>query len=127
MPELSDFEVATGTQFLSGSRDLTTRFGSGGRNSGKLAVLQFSALGGYNGAAEFLNITVLLNGSSLGQFSVPRWRSHASIIFQMTMADFSSNRLRSSGLNDLRFEPAYVGSTDYCWIGPAMVHFRQSA
>ena len=58
---------------------------------------------------------------------VPRWTDHAYIIMHTVQIDFPSNRLLSSGPNVLRFDPVYASASDYCWIGPAIVHFRQNA
>jgi len=126
MAEVSDFDVATAQRFLTGAAPLTTTFFSGGRNANKVAILQVSALGGFRNGVAGLNIRVTLNGQSLGQFTVPRWTNHAFIIMHTVQIDFPSSRLLPTGPNVLRFEPVYDGASDYCWIGPAIVHFRQN-
>ena len=126
MAEVSDFDVATPARFLR-AENLSTRFHGGGRNERRTAILQFRALGGYRADVPGMSIRVSLNGSSLGQFSVPRWQSHAYIIPHVVMADFVSDRIRPSGSNELVFDPVYADDSDYCWIGPAMVHFRQNS
>lgn len=127
MPELSDYDVATGQRFLSGASNLTSQFFAGGRNSNRRAVLQFSALGGFRSNVAGLRIRVRLNSQNLGTFAVSRWQSHGFIIFDMVHADFSTNMLRNSGSNTLDFEPLYIDNRDYCWIGPALVAFRQNS
>lgn len=126
MAEVSDFDIATAQRFLNGATPLTTTFFSGGRNANKVAVLQVSALGGARSGVAGLNIRVILNGQSLGQITVPRWTDHNFIIMHVVQIDFPSNRLLPTGPNVLRFEPVYASGSDYCWIGPAIVHFRQN-
>lgn len=127
MAELSDFDVATSARFLFNAQNLTTIFFSIGRNSNRRALLEFSALGGFRERSGCLGIRVLLNGHRLGQFTVPRWENHGCIVQQVVLHDFDSDLLRSTGPNILEFRPNYGASNDYCWIGPAAVHFRQNS
>lgn len=126
MAELSDFGVAISAQFLRASI-LSTRFCDGVRDPDRTAVLQVSALGGYRTDASGMNISVRLNDSSLSQHSVPRWQDHSNVIPHVVIANFVSERIRASGSNKLVFDHVYADESNYCWVGPTMVQFRQNS
>jgi hypothetical protein len=127
MAEVSDFDIATGSQFLSGSRNLNANFYSGGRNTNKRIFMQISGLGGYSAGRNGLTFRANINGTRIGTFTFRRWTDHTMINFDHIFLDFNSNVLNGSGSNTIAIEPLYSGSSDYCWIGPIIVHFRQNA
>lgn len=126
MAELSDYEVAAGLTFLSNSKVLTTTFNSGGRNANKQAFAQISGLGGLKETQNGLSVRLKLNGTSIGLYNVRRYNPQAAFVFDQLLVDFSSNLLKA-GDNTLVVEPQYSDTSDYCWIGPAIVHFRQNS
>jgi hypothetical protein len=81
---------------------------------------------GHRADVPGMNIRVSLNGSSLGQFSVPRWQSYLYVIPHV-VTDFLTDRIRPSGSNEFVLDPVYADESDYRWIGPATVHFRQNS
>ena len=126
MAELSDYEVATGLTFLS-AKSLTTTFNSGGRNAKRRAYIQLSGLGGLHANQSAISIRLMLNGTSIGQYSVRRYTGQPSVLFDQVLVEFSSDLLKSSGDNTLLIEPLYSNSQDYCWVGPAVVHYKQNS
>ncbi|MHA6249426.1 hypothetical protein ACXYMU_15900 [Pontibacter sp. CAU 1760] len=126
MAEVSDFDIAAGSTFLFGSRPLNTTFFAGGRNRDKRIYIQISGLGGYSAGRSAIRMRATINGTTVGSFYFRRWTDHSFIVFDHTFLDFSSNILNSFGPNTLHIEPHYVGSADYCWVGPVVVHFRQN-
>jgi hypothetical protein len=125
--ELGDFEVALGQNFLSGSAPFSTTFNTALRNAGRRAVLHLQAFGGFlNTTTESINLRVKVNGTTLGVYTVHRWLDHAFIVMDSLLIEFSSNLL-NSGNNTLTIEPLYSGTTDYCWVGPGVVQFRQNS
>jgi hypothetical protein len=126
MAELADYEVAAGSTFLSGGKVLSTTFNSGGRNAKKRAYAQISSLGGLKANVNGMNIRMVLNGTSVGTYSVSRFSGQPFVIFDQIVAEFSSDLLKD-GDNTLVLVPQYTDASDYCWIGPAIVHYRQNS
>ena len=127
MAELSDYEVATGLTFLSNAKSLTTTFNSGGRNARKRAYAQLAGLGGANANQSLMNISLTLNGTSIGVYSVRRFNALGALVFDQILVEFSTDLLNSAGDNTLLIQPQYSSSEDYCWVGPAIVHYRQNS
>jgi hypothetical protein len=128
MPELADYEVAASSTFLSAGKLLSTTFNSGGRNAGKRAYAQISALGGLKTNAKGMGFRMVLNGTSIGTHYVSRFQEGQNfVIYDQMLVEFSSDLLKTTGDNTLVLVPQYSDQTDYCWIGTAIVHFRQNS
>lgn len=126
MPVLSDFSVITKSDFVFRSSTETKSYGfnTGGRHNSN-ALLDLALLGGYKSGDENLSVRFRLNGTSLTTSIINRWQSHATIVHDRVSVVIDPGILRSSGVNTLRLEPIWEGSSDYLFVGPLICHFHQ--
>jgi hypothetical protein len=69
MAQVSDFDVASGSEFLFDGAVLNSTFHAGGRNSNEDVFVQVSGLGGFVSGRSGINIRASVNGTSLGVFT----------------------------------------------------------